>query len=54
LKLALGPDHRFALSDGVALAPYVDLFVLQVQRVQTQPATVLDFVLPLVPQLEAG
>jgi hypothetical protein len=24
LKLALGPDHRFALSDGVALAPYVE------------------------------
>jgi hypothetical protein len=51
LTLAFGPDHSFALSDGVLVAPYVDIFVLQVQRVQTEPATVRDFVLPLVPQL---
>jgi len=51
LTLAFGPDHDFALSDGVAIAPYVDIFVLQVQRVQTQPDTVCDFVLPLIPQL---
>lgn len=51
LELALGPDHSFALSDGVEMAPYVDIFVLQVQRVQTEPATVFDFVLPLVEQL---
>lgn len=51
LKLAFGPDHDLALSDGVAIAPYVDIFVLQVQRVQTEPDTVKDFVLPLVPQL---
>jgi hypothetical protein len=51
LTLAFGPDHDFALSHGVAIAPYVDIFVLQVQRVQTQPATVLDFVLPLTEQL---
>lgn len=51
LLLAFGPDHDFALSDGVAIAPYVDIFVLQVQRVQRQPQTVYDFVLPLVPQL---
>jgi hypothetical protein len=51
LQLAVGPDHRFALSDGAAVAPYVDLFVLQVQRVQTDADTVLDFVLPLIPQL---
>jgi hypothetical protein len=51
LTLAFGPDHDFALSHGVAIAPYVDIFVLQVQRVQTQPATVFDFVLPLTEQL---
>jgi len=51
LKLAFGPDHDFALSHGVAVAPYVDIFVLQVQRVQTEPDTVRDFVLPLVSQL---
>jgi len=51
LVLAFGPDHDFALSDGVEIAPFVDIFVLQVQRVQTEPQTVFDFVLPLVPQL---
>jgi hypothetical protein len=51
LMLAFGPDHDFALSDGAALAPYVDIFVLQVQRVQTEPDTVVDFVLPLIRQL---
>jgi hypothetical protein len=51
LELALGPDHSFALSDGVEMAPYVDIFVLQVQRVQTEPDTVLDFALPLIGQL---
>jgi hypothetical protein len=51
LLLAFGPDHNLALSEGVAVAPYVDLFILQVQRVQTEPATVYEFVLPLIPQL---
>lgn len=51
LKLAFGPDHDLALSHGVAVAPYVDIFVLQVQRVQTEPDTVRDFVLPLASQL---
>lgn len=51
LLLALGPDRSFALSDGAHLAPYVDIFVLQVQKVQTETVTVTDFVLPLVPQL---
>ncbi len=51
LTLALGPDHSFALSDGMEMAPYVDVFVLQVQRVQSEPATVLDFALPLIREL---
>jgi hypothetical protein len=49
--LAFGPDREFALNDGVAIAPFVDIFVLQVQRVQTEPDTVRDFVLPLARQL---
>jgi hypothetical protein len=51
LLLAFGPDHDFAQSDGTAVAPYVDIFVLQVQRVQTEPDTVTGFVLPLIRQL---
>lgn len=50
-RLAFGPDHQFAVKNGVAMAPYVDLFVLQVQRVQTEPETVRDFVLPLARSL---
>lgn len=51
LELAFGPDHRLALSDGVDVAPYVDIFVLQVQRAQTEPARVFDFVLPMAQEL---
>ena len=51
LKLAMGPDRDFALEYGVALAPYVDMFVLQVQRVQTEPETVRAFVVPLAEEL---
>ncbi len=51
LLLAFGPDHDLAVSHAAALAPYVDILVLQVQRVQTDPATVLDFVLPLAKQV---
>jgi len=54
LALALGPDHDFALSHGVAMAPYVDYFVLQIQRQQTNPPVVMDFIVPLVPQLRAA
>ena len=42
------------MSDGVAMAPYVDLFVLQVQRAQTEPETVREFVVPLVHDLLAA
>jgi len=51
LELALGPDHDFALSHGVDMAPFVDIFVLQIQRQQTKPQVVTDFVVPIVPQL---
>lgn len=51
LQVALGPDRAFALSHGAAMAPYVDMFVLQVQRAQTEPETVREFVVPLVHDL---
>lgn len=51
LGLAVGPDRSFALSHGTAIAPYVDIFVLQVQRVQTEPDTVRDFVATTAPML---
>lgn len=54
LLVAIGPDRRFALSHGVELAPYADIFVLQVQRVQTEPDTVQSFVLPLTEALRAA
>lgn len=51
LQLAFGPDHDFALSHGAEVAPFVDIFVLQIQRQQTNPRTVAAFVEPIVPQL---
>jgi hypothetical protein len=54
MQLAFGPDRAFALSDGVAIAPYVDLFVLQVQRVQTEPEVVREFVIPMVEGIRAA
>ena len=54
LVLALGPDRAFALNDGVAMAPYVDMFVLQIQRAQTEPDVVREFVVPLAAQLRAA
>ena len=54
LALALGPDRQFALSHGAALAPYTDILILQVQKVQTEPQTVYDFVLSLVEEVRAA
>lgn len=54
LKVALGPSRDFALNYGAEMAPYVDLFVLQVQRVQTEHDTVRGFVLPLLESLLAA
>lgn len=51
LKVALGPNRDFAIHYGVEMAPYVDLFILQVQRVQTEHDTVREFVLPMMESL---
>lgn len=53
LKVALGPDRSFAISDGAAMARYADIMVLQVQKVQTEPETVYDFVRPLIRDFRA-
>ncbi|MCO5186698.1 MAG: hypothetical protein M9918_00605 [Anaerolineae bacterium] len=54
LELMMGPDRQFALEYGSQMAPFVDLMVLQVQRAQTEPQTVIDFVVPMVQQLRAA
>ncbi|MFN2203484.1 MAG: hypothetical protein ACK2UO_19970 [Caldilineaceae bacterium] len=51
LALAFGPDHDVAVNYGAEAAPYVDYFVLQIQRVQTDPEQVKDFVLPMAAAL---
>ncbi len=48
LEVALGPDRAFALSHASQLAPYADYVILQIQKVQTEPETVYDFVLPVL------
>lgn len=48
LELAIGPDHAFALSHAAELAPYADYMILQIQKVQTEPETVYDFVRPIL------
>lgn len=54
LDLALGPDHDFALSHGVEMAPYADSFAMQVQRVQSQPEMVREFVVPMAEAVRAA
>ena len=51
MELAVGPDRRFAESDAAALALYADYFILQVQKVQTEPETVYEFVEPLIEEI---
>ena len=48
LALALRPDRRVAADYGAELAPCADLFTLQVQRLQDDPAALRDFALPLL------
>lgn len=51
MQVAFGPDHDIAVKYGPQIAPYADYFILQVQREQTNPQTVLDFVVPLAAQI---
>jgi len=54
LELAVGPDQDFAMSHGLELAPYADIFVLQVQRQQTNAVLVQEYVSSLAPQLRSA
>jgi hypothetical protein len=54
LELAVGPDQNYAVANGVELAPYADIFVLQIQRQQTNPPLVADYVSSLAPNLRAA
>ena len=54
LRLALGLDHDFALSHGAELAPFVDIYTMQVQRVQRRRQTVRDFVVPMAAAVRAA
>jgi hypothetical protein len=49
--VAIGPDRNFALTYGPQLAPFVDIFVIQVQRIQTEPDLVREYVVPLAAAL---
>jgi hypothetical protein len=49
--LAVGPDRNFALTYGPQIAPYVDIFVIQVQRIQTESDLVREYVVPLAAAL---
>lgn len=49
--VAIGPDRNFALTYGPQIAPYVDIFVIQVQRIQTEPDLVRAYVRPLAAAL---
>jgi len=49
--LAIGPDRNFALTYGAEIAPFVDIFVIQIQRIQTEPDIVHAYVLPLAEEL---
>jgi len=51
LELAIGPDRRFAMEYGAEMAPYADRFILQLQRLQGNPDTLLDFTQPLIQEL---
>jgi hypothetical protein len=51
LAVALGPDRRFTAEYGAQMAPYVDEYTLQVQRLQADPQTLLSFATPLIQEL---
>lgn len=54
LLLGIGPDREFALQYGAQLAPYVDQFTLQVQRLQANPQRFRAFANGLMADLRAA
>lgn len=49
--VAVGLTHDLTLQYGAQMAPYADIWVLQIQRVQNDPAMVGEFVGQMVPAL---
>lgn len=54
LLLGIGPDREFALQYGTQLAPHVDQFTLQVQRLQVNPQRFRAFANDLMADLRAA
>lgn len=49
--VAVGLTHDLTLQYGAAMAPYADIWVLQIQRAQNEPAMAGEFVGQMVPAL---
>jgi hypothetical protein len=54
LVFALGPDRKFAAEFGVEMAPFVDIFVVQTQRLQDNPELALERNLALMQELRVA
>lgn len=50
--VAIGLTHDLTLQYGAAMAPYADIWVLQIQRAQNDPALAGEFVSQMLPALQ--
>lgn len=50
--VAIGLTHDLTLRYGVAMAPYADIWVLQIQRAQNDPTMAGEFVAQMLPALK--
>lgn len=51
-QVAIGLTYDLTLQYGAAMAPFADIFVLQIQRAQNDPAMASEFVNQMVPALK--
>ncbi len=51
-QVAIGLTRSLALQYGAAMAPYADIWVLQIQKAQNDPAMASEFVNQMVPALQ--
>lgn len=51
-QVAIGLTRSLALQYGAAMAPYADIWVLQIQKAQNDPALASEFVNQMVPALQ--
>lgn len=52
--VAIGLTHDLTLQYGTAMAPYADIWVLQIQRAQNDPQMAGEFVAQMLPALKAA